>query len=97
MESEGIVPASLSSVRVLDISRAYSARDAAFFLGITVSSLNDRVREGVLTPIFPTGDRRYSGYDLARLLHWPLSDDPLDYMPGKSPGRLGQRPVRIIR
>ena len=97
MEGEGIVSASLSSVPSLDISRAYCAKDAASFLGITTSALNDRIREGVIKPIFSTGDRRYSGYDLASLLHWPLSDDPLDYMPGKSPGRLGERPLRIIR
>ena len=50
-------------------------------LGIAASVLNERVRQGLITPIFPTGDRRYSGYALAKLLGWPLSDDPRDYLP----------------
>ena len=31
-------------------------------------------------PVFETGDRRYSGYVLAQLLGWPLSDNPKDYL-----------------
>ena len=68
----------------LDIGRAYSAQDAAASLGIAASVLNQRVRQGLITPIFPTGDRRYSGYALAKLLGWPLSDDPRDYLPKQS-------------
>ena len=65
----------------LDIGRAYSANDTAAILGIAPSVLNERVRQGLITPIFPTGDRRYSGYALAKLLGWSLSDDPRDYLP----------------
>ena len=84
----------------LDIGRAYSAKDAAAILGIAPSVLNERVRQGFITPIFPTGDRIYSGYTLAKLLGWPLSDDPQDYMPGKDPVESGKvqrrrRPVVV--
>ena len=65
----------------LYIDRAYTADEAAAILGISTRTLNERVREGYLTPIFEAGDRRYSGYALARLLGWPLTDDPRDYMP----------------
>ena len=72
---------------VLDIGRAYSAEDAAHFLGVNVFVLNQRVREGKVKPVFDTGDRRYSGYVLARLLDWPLSEDPRDYVPSTPCGR----------
>ena len=77
----------------LDIGRAYSAKDAAAILGIAASVLNERVRQGLITPVFPTGDRTYSGYTLAKLLGWPLSDNPQDYMPGREPAE----PVRVRR
>ena len=77
----------------LDIGRAYSAKDAAAILGIAPSVLNERVRQGLVTPVFPTGDRIYSGYTLAKLLGWPLSDNPQDYMPGREP----VEPVRVRR
>ena len=48
----------------LDIGRAYNASDAAAILGITPYVLNERVREGLLKPVFENGDRRYSGYAL---------------------------------
>ena len=85
---------------VLEIGRAYSAEDAGYFLGITVFVLNQRVREGQILPIFHAGDRRYSGYMIARLLGWPLSDNPQDYMPGKDPVGAGKvqrrrRPVVV--
>ncbi len=69
------------SVPVLNIGRAYSAQDAANILGITQYVLNERVKEGSIKPVFSNGDRRYSGYVLARLLGWPLTDDPADYLP----------------
>ena len=81
MVSRKSVPQPDDSGLVLDIGRAYSGRDAAKLLGITEGTLNERVKEGELTPIFRTGDRRYSGYDLAKLLRWPLTDNPADYMP----------------
>ena len=71
----------------LDIGRAYSATDAARILGITPYVLNERVREGWIKPIFSTGDRRYSGYVLAQLLGWPLSDIPRDDPPAAPSGR----------
>ena len=70
----------------LDIGCAYSAVDASKILDITVYVLNERVREGLITPIFPTGDRRYSGYDLAKVLRWPLSDDPQGLYAPAGPG-----------
>ena len=84
----------------LDIGRAYSSKDAAAILGIATSVLNERVRQGFITPIFPTGDRIYSGYTLAKLLGWPLSDDPKDYMPGKDPvesGKVRRRRPVVVR
>ena len=71
----------------LDIGRAYSAGEAAAILGITPYVLNERVREGLLKPVFENGDRRYSGYALAQLLGWPLGDNPCDYLPGR--GQVG--------
>ena len=71
----------------LDIGRAYSATDAAAILGITPYVLNERFREGLIKPIFETGDRRYSGYVLAQLLGWPLDDIPRQELPGDPSGR----------
>ena len=87
---------------MLDIGRAYSASEAAAILGITTYVLNERVREGWIKPIFETGDRRYSGYVLAQLLGWPLSENPRDYLPGRGPVRIGaasrlRRRVRATR
>ena len=84
----------------LDIGRAYSASETAAILGITTYVLNERVREGRIKPIFETGDRRYSGYVLAQLLGWPLSDNPRDYLPsGAASVRTGaaSRPRRRVR
>ena len=60
----------------LEIGRAYTAEETAAFFGISKSALNDRVREGFLKPVFERGDRRFSGYDIARRLGWSLSDNP---------------------
>ena len=87
MAGKLIVPSACTCGVVLDIGRAYSGEEAARFLGITVFVLNQRVREGKIKPVFDTGDRRYSGYVIARLLDWPLSDDPRDYMPSTPGGR----------
>ena len=73
----------------LDIGRGYTASEAAAVLGITTYVLNERVREGLLKPIFENGDRRYSGYALAQVLGWPLSDNPRDYLPGRGPAHAG--------
>ena len=66
---------------VLSIGRGYTAEEAAAILGISTRTLNERVREGYIKPIFHAGERRYSCYALARLLGWPLTDDPRDYLP----------------
>lgn len=65
----------------LRVDRAYSANDAALILGMPVRSFNEKVREGWIEPIDLKGTRRYSGYELAKRLRWPVSDDPRDYMP----------------
>ena len=94
MDSKSSLSPTAESVPVLHIGRAYNARDAAAILGLSEGVLNLRVREGTVAPMFPTGDRRYSGYELARLLGWPLSEDPRDYVPSeKGPEEVGVRPV----
>ena len=68
----------------LSIGRAYTADQAAAMLGIKIRTFNERVKEGWIQPISLkgiNGDRRYSGYDIAKLLGWPLTDDPRDYIP----------------
>ena len=85
MAGKSILPPPSVIPPTLDIGRAYSAGEAAAILGITPYVLNERVREGRLKPVFDSGDRRYSGYVLAQLLGWPLSDDPRDYLPGGGP------------
>ena len=84
MLDKSSLPLVPETVPVLHIGRAYNARDAAAILGISESVLNERVREGVLKPIFASGDRRYSGYVLARLMGWPVSENPTDFMPGEN-------------
>ena len=100
MKDKSILSPPSNAIPLLDIGRAYSANDTAAILDLTVGVLNERVREGQITPIFPTGDRRYSGYALAKLLGWPLSDNPQDYMPGRDPVEAGKvkrrrRPVVV--
>ena len=67
----------------LSIGRAYSATDAADLLDMDIRTFNRRVSEGMLEPLWSLGSRRFSGFDIARLLHWPLSDDAKDYVPVK--------------
>lgn len=90
-----------SDVPELTIGRAYTAVEAAAILGMSKSAFNERVREGRIRPIFENGERRFSGYVLARLLGWPLTDDPRDYMPGgdllRQSGRLFAQRVRPRR
>lgn len=52
MGGKSIVPPACTCGLVLDIGRAYSDKDAAHFLGITVFVLNQRVREGKIRPVF---------------------------------------------
>ena len=69
----------------LDIGRAYSASETAAILDVTVEALDEWVREGLIEPVFPDGEPSYSGFVLAKLLGWPLSEDSRDYMPGRDP------------
>ena len=99
MAGESIVSSPIFVRPTLDIGRAYDANQTATILGISVYVLNERVREGKIKPVFDTGDRRYSGYVIARLLDWPLSDDPRDYMPSNPGGRrqVSHRRVSMFR
>lgn len=102
MESKSILSSPAAGSASLDIGRAYSASDAAAILGITTYVLNERVREGLIKPVFETGDRRYSGYVLAQLLGWPVSDNPRDYLPSQALARTdltsrSRRRVRLAR
>ena len=84
MAGKVIVPPTCACGDALRIDRSYNDKETARFLGITVFVLNLRYREGHIAPIFPVGDRRYSGYMIARLLGWPLSDNHQDYVPWES-------------
>ena len=86
MKDKSILSPASNAIPLLDIGRAYSANDTAAILDLTVGVLNERVREGQITPIFPTGDRRYSGYALAKLLGWPLSDQSAGLYARAGPG-----------
>ena len=99
MEGESILPSPAVISPTLDIGRAYNATDAAAILGITPYVLNERVREGWIKPIFETGDRRYSGYVLAKMLGWPLKDNLLSDLSAPVPVRTGavSRPLRRVR
>lgn len=68
----------------LSIGKAYSAAEAAALLNIDVRTFNRRVDEGMIAPIWPKGERRFSGYMIAKLLGWPLSDDTKDYLPAEA-------------
>ena len=70
---------------VLRLDRTYSAAEAAQIIGIKVSAFNEKVRRGCISPIPVPGARRFSGFTLAQLLGWPLTDDPRDYMPRPEP------------
>ena len=65
----------------LDIYRFYSASETAAIFGATVEALDEWVCEGFIQPVFLDGEPRYSGFAIAKLLGWPLSDDPRDYLP----------------
>ena len=99
MEGESILPSPAVISPTLDIGRAYSATAAAEILGITTYVLNERVKEGWIKPLFETGDRRYSGYVLAKLLGWPLKDNLLSDLSAPVPVRTGavSRPLRRVR
>ena len=71
--------------QTLDIGRAYPAGEAAAIFDVTVEVLDGWVREGLIKPVFPDGDRSYSGFVIAKLLGWPLSEDSRDYMLGRNP------------
>ena len=46
-----------------------------------MEALDEWVRGGFIESVFLDGELRYSGFAIARLLGWPLSDDLLDYLP----------------
>ena len=52
----------------LSIGRAYSKVEAASLLNMNVRTFNRRVAEGMISPIWPRGERRFSGYAIAKLL-----------------------------
>ena len=99
MAGKSTVPPAKAVSPTLDIGRAYCATDAAAILGITPYVLNERYREGLIKPIFETGDRRYSGYVLAQLLGWPLKDNLLREFPAAPSVRTdaASRPRRRCR
>ena len=66
---------------VLRLDRTYSAAEASQIIGVQVSAFNEKVRRGCINPIPVPGARRFSGFTLAQLLGWPLTDDPRDYIP----------------
>ena len=73
----------------LSIGRAYTAAEAATFLNMDVRTFNKRVSEGMIKPIWPLGERRFSGFLIAKLLGWPLTDDVKDYLPSGAMDSLG--------
>ena len=68
------------SPSLTNIYRFYSAGETADKFAATVEALDERVREGCIEPVFLEGESRYSGFVIAQILGWPLSDDPLDYL-----------------
>ena len=76
---------SVGSVRLM-IDRAYSTRETAELLSMDIRTFNRRVAEGMIMPLWPRGQRRFSGYTIARLLGWSLSDDVKDYLPSGAAG-----------
>ena len=74
---------------VLSVGRAYSAVEAAEILNMDVRTFNKRVSEGMISPMWHIGERRFSGFLIARLLGWPLSENVEDYLPG---GRMDMSP-----
>ena len=73
-------PAVVIVPTTLDVHRFYSAIETAERFGATLEALDEWVREGFIQPVFLEGESRYSGFVIAQILGWPLSDDPLDYL-----------------
>ena len=71
------------SPSLTNIYRFYSAGETADKFAATVEALDERVREGFIQPLFLNGEVMFSGFAIAKLLGWPLSDDPLDFLPGQ--------------
>ena len=74
-------PAVVVVSTTLDLHRFYSSHETATRFSVTVEALDKWVREGYIQPVCLDGEFQYSGFAIARLLGWPLSDDPLDYLP----------------
>ena len=80
------LPAADLVPNTLDIRRFYSAVETADRFAATVEDLDEWVREGCIEPVVLNGEALYSGLAIAKLLGWPLSDDPLDYLLGQDLG-----------
>ena len=46
-----------------------------------MEDLDEWAQGGFIEPVCLAGEPQYSGFAIARLLGWPLSDDPRDYLP----------------
>ena len=65
----------------LDIYRFYSVSETAAIFSATVEALDGWVCSGFICPVFLDGEPMFSGFAIAKLLGWPMSDDPRDYLP----------------
>lgn len=65
----------------LDLYRFYPAQETAERIGATVEALDEWVRQGFLKPVILDGEPEFSGFAIARILGWPVSDDPGVYLP----------------
>ena len=74
-------PAVVVVPTTLDIFRFYSVGETAARFSATVEALDEGVRGGFICPVFLYGEPMFSGFAIAKLLGWPLSDDPLYYLP----------------
>ena len=81
MDEYASSPAVVVVPTTLDIFRFYSAGETAEIFAATVEDLDEWVQGVFIKPVFLYGEPMFAGFAIARLLVWPLSDDPLDYLP----------------
>ena len=81
MDENAGEPAFVVVPTTLNIFRFYSAGETAEIFAATEEALDEWVRGGFIKPVFLYGEPQYSGFAIARLLGWPLSDDPRVYLP----------------
>ena len=74
-------PAFVVVPTTLNIFRFYSAGETAEIFAATVEDLDEWAQGGFIEPVCLAGEPQYSGFAIARLLGWPLSDDPRGYLP----------------